>query len=68
MLEKWSLSPVLDLDFRTRAGLICLPRSSEQLTVGAQAQKGRFTDDVERFLSSIQFENREKMDELGLDF
>jgi len=35
--------------------------------VGALTLKNRSTDDVERFLSSIQFENREKLKELGLD-
>jgi hypothetical protein len=34
--------------------------------VGAQVFENRSTDDVERFLSSIQFENREKVEELGL--
>jgi hypothetical protein len=35
--------------------------------VGAQAIENRSSDNVERFLSSIRFENREKMEELGLD-
>jgi len=35
--------------------------------VGAHVQKSRSTDDVERFLSSIRFENREKLNELVLD-
>jgi hypothetical protein len=34
--------------------------------VGAHTHKNRSTDDVERFLSSIQFENREKLEEFGL--
>jgi hypothetical protein len=34
--------------------------------VGAQLLKNRSTIDVERFLSLIRFENREKMDEIGL--
>jgi hypothetical protein len=36
--------------------------------VGALAKKNRFTDDVERFLSLIRFEQREKLSEFGLDF
>ncbi|UCD41443.1 MAG: hypothetical protein JSV69_12845 [Chloroflexota bacterium] len=39
----------------------------DAISVGAQAQKDRFTDDVERFLSSIRFEHCEKMEDLGLD-
>jgi len=35
--------------------------------VGAQVLKNRSTDDVERFLSLIRFENREKIQELELD-
>jgi len=35
--------------------------------VGAQFVKNRSTDDVERFLSSIRFEHREKLAELRLD-
>jgi len=35
--------------------------------VGAHAQKSRSENDLERFLSSIRFEHREKFDELGLD-
>jgi hypothetical protein len=35
--------------------------------VGAQIIEDRSTDDVERFLSSIRFENRGKIDELGLE-
>ena len=33
----------------------------------AHAIINRSFDDVERFLSSIQFENREKLKELGLE-
>jgi len=42
-------------------------RSSEQITVGASEPKNRSTVDVERFLLSIRFENREKPGELGAD-
>jgi heme-degrading monooxygenase HmoA len=35
--------------------------------LGAQVLKNRSTDDVERFLSLIRFENREKIQELELD-
>jgi hypothetical protein len=35
--------------------------------VGAQIIEDRSTIDVERFLSSIRFENRGKIDELGLE-
>jgi hypothetical protein len=35
--------------------------------VGTQIIEDRSTDDVERFLSSIRFENRGKIDELGLE-
>ena len=35
--------------------------------MGAQVLRNRSTDDVERFLSLIRFENRGKMEELGLD-
>ena len=41
---------------------------SSQVPVGAHNQENRSTDDVEWFLSSIQFENREKLQELGLEF
>jgi hypothetical protein len=43
------------------------PRSSSQIRLGAQFVKNRSTDDVERFLSSIRFEHREKLAELRLD-
>jgi len=35
--------------------------------LGAQVLKNRSTDDVERFLSLIRFEHREKLEEMGLD-
>jgi hypothetical protein len=35
--------------------------------VGAQVFKNRSTDDVERFLSLIRFEQRGKLEELKLD-
>ena len=35
--------------------------------MGAQSVKKRSTDYVERFLSSIRFEQREKLEEMGLD-
>ena len=35
--------------------------------MGAQFLKDRSTDDVERFLSLIRFEQRGKLEELGLD-
>jgi hypothetical protein len=38
-----------------------------RIPVGAQVFKNRSTDDVERFLSLIRFENREKLEEMGLD-
>ena len=38
-----------------------------RISVGAQFVKNRSTDDVERFLSSIRFEHREKLAELRLD-
>ena len=38
-----------------------------RISVGAQVLKNRSTDDVERFLSLIRFENREKIQELELD-
>jgi len=36
-----------------------------RIPLGAQAQKNRSTDNVERFLSLIRFENKEKLKELG---
>jgi hypothetical protein len=42
-------------------------RSSTHISVGAQVLKNRSTDDVERFLSLIRFEHREKLEEMGLD-
>jgi len=39
-----------------------------RISVGAQDQEDRSTADVGRFLSSIQDENRGKIDKLGLDF
>jgi len=50
----------------SQSDLIYFPRSSEQLTVGAHDLKDRSTDDVERFLTSIRFENRGKIEELEL--
>ena len=38
-----------------------------RISVGAQVLKNRSTDDVERFLLLIRFENREKIQELELD-
>jgi hypothetical protein len=38
-----------------------------RIWVGAQIIKNRSTDDVERFLSIIRFEQREKLEEMGLD-
>jgi hypothetical protein len=35
--------------------------------VGAQVFKDRSTVDVERFLSSLRYENRGKIEELGLE-
>ena len=35
--------------------------------MGAHAQEDRSTDDVERFLSLVRFESREKLDELVTD-
>jgi hypothetical protein len=35
--------------------------------MGAQVLRNRSTDDVERFLSLIRFENRGKTEELGLE-
>jgi len=43
------------------------PGCSTQVSVGAQVLKNRSTSSVERFLSSIRFENRERLAELGLD-
>ena len=37
---------------------------SEQVRVGASAQKDRSTDDVERFLSNLRFDSRAKVEEL----
>ena len=37
---------------------------SEQVHVGAHAQEDRSTDDVERFLSLVRFESRDKLEEL----
>ena len=44
-----------------------LPVSSTWVRLVAQVLENRSTDDVERFLSLIPFENREKMEGLGLD-
>jgi len=35
--------------------------------MGAQVQKDCSTDDVERFLTSIRFESKEKLKELGVE-
>ncbi len=43
-------------------------KTGVRIPVGAQVLKNRPTNDVERFLSLIRFENRRKMEELGLDF
>jgi hypothetical protein len=43
------------------------PRCSSQVPVGASESENRSTVDVERFLLSIQFENRERLRELGQD-
>jgi len=42
-------------------------RSSTQIIVGAPNFENRSTDDVERFLSLIRFEQRGKLEALGLD-
>lgn len=39
----------------------------DAISMKAHAIINRSFDDVERFLSSIQFENREKLKELGLE-
>jgi hypothetical protein len=41
-------------------------KTGVRVPLGAHTHKNRSTDDVERFLSSIQFENREKLEEFGL--
>ena len=38
-----------------------------RVPVGAQILENRSADDMERFLSLIRFENKGKMEELGLD-
>lgn len=38
-----------------------------RISVGAQELKNCSTDNVEMFLVSIQFQNREKLAELGFD-
>ncbi len=38
-----------------------------RIPLGAPTHKNRSTDDVGRFLSSIRFENREKLKDLGLE-
>ena len=43
-------------------------KTGVRISVGAQILKNRSTLPVERFLSSIRFENKGKMEELGLDF
>jgi hypothetical protein len=43
------------------------PKTRVRISLGAQLKENRSTEDVERFLSSIRFENREKLKELGLE-
>ena len=43
-------------------------KTGVRIPVGAQLLKNRSTDDVERFLSLIRFENRKKLNELGPDY
>ena len=43
-------------------------KTGVRISVGAQVIESRSTDDVERLLSSIRFENRGKMEEFGLDY
>ena len=42
-------------------------KTGVRISVGAHARKDRSTNDVERFLSQIRFENREELEELGLN-
>ena len=42
-------------------------RMRVRIVSGAQVLKYRSTDNVERFLLSIRFENRKKLEEMGLD-
>ena len=41
---------------------------SDQLLVERQVNKDRSSDEVERFLSLIRFEQREKLEELPIDY
>jgi hypothetical protein len=42
-------------------------KTGVRISVGAQLLKNRSTCDVERFLLSLRFETREKLEELGLN-
>ena len=42
-------------------------KTGVRVPLGAQDSKSRSTDDVERFLSMLRFDSREKMMELGID-
>ena len=42
-------------------------KTGVRIPLGAQVLRNRSTDDVERFLSLIRFENRGKTEELGLE-
>jgi hypothetical protein len=58
---------VSDNSFRflkTKVRILKLP-TAVRIPLGAQVQKNRSTDNVERFLSLIRFENKEKLKELG---
>ncbi len=41
-------------------------KTGVRIPLGAQAHKNRSTEEVERFLLSIRFENKGKLEELGL--
>ena len=51
----------------TTKWLISPQSGSEQVPVGAQILRNRSTDDVERFLSSIRFESKGKLEKLGVE-
>ena len=42
-------------------------KTGVRVPVGAQTLKNRSSDDVGRFLSSIRFESKEKLAELGVE-
>ena len=42
-------------------------KTGVRVPVGAHAQENRSTDEVERFLSYVRFDSREKLVKLGID-